>query len=75
MTSRDFCFWLKGYIEIGHSQMHQHGLTHDQMDVVQRHLSLVFKHEIVPAMGDEKHQAELNSTHAPPYFSEPLIRC
>ena len=63
MTSRDFCYWLQGYIEIGHDQMLDAGLNHDQLEIVKRHLSLVFKHEIDPSQGSQEHQAELQAIH------------
>ena len=31
--------------------------------MIKKHLALVFKHEIDPSMGDDKHQEELNSIH------------
>lgn len=49
MTSRDFCFWLQGVFEVG-------GLTSldaTQTGMVKRHLALVFKHEIDPAIGGD----------------------
>lgn len=42
MTSRDFCYWLQGYIEISKSKT----LTADQMKIIKNHLSMVFVHEI-----------------------------
>lgn len=62
MTSRDFCFWLQGYFEI--TQVDEKpGLTLAQVDLMRRHLALVFKHEIDPSMGNERAQAELNAIH------------
>ncbi len=50
MKSRDFCFWLQGYLEITN---HSHeGLSADQLKVISNHLNLVFKHEIDPSMSD-----------------------
>lgn len=63
MTSRDFCYWLQGHIEIGHDQMHQLGLNHEQTEIIKRHLALVFKHEIDPSQGSQEHQAELQAIH------------
>jgi hypothetical protein len=60
MQSRDFCYWLQGYFEI-------HGgdvvLTPAQVDMIKKHLNMVFVHEIDPAMGDKPHQDKLNSIH------------
>lgn len=62
MTSRDFCFWLQGYFELAgiHGQF-----SHEQIELIRRHLALVFKHEIDPSAGNADHQAELNKIHAP----------
>ena len=59
MTSRDFCYWLQGYFEVGGSEE----MTKEQVGMVQTHLNLVFVHEIDPSMGDEKHQNKLNDIH------------
>lgn len=70
MTSRDFCFWLQGYFEIHNANMpenikaSQAGLTNHQIEVIQRHLNLVFKHEIDPSMGGPEKQEELNKVHS-----------
>ena len=62
MTSRDAVFWLQGYLELAEPGQ---GLTAKQVDIIRRHLNLVFIHEIDPSMGDDKHQAKLNEAHAP----------
>lgn len=59
MTSRDFVYWLQGYFEITDPTE----INEKQTDLIKKHLNLVFKHEIDPSMGDEKHQQELNSIH------------
>lgn len=67
MTSRDFCFWLQGYLEIS-AESPPGGidaLSPKQVECIQKHLSLVFKHEIDPSMGDEKEQEKLNKIHGP----------
>lgn len=61
MTSRDFCYWLQGFFEIHGAD--SSSLTSKQVDMVQKHLALVFKHEIDPSYGDEKHQQLLNEIH------------
>lgn len=57
MTARDFCFWFQGFIEIGDPKE----LTPKELDMVKKHLNLVFKHEIDPSMGDDEHQNKLPS--------------
>lgn len=62
MTSRDFCFWLQGFFELSRSS----NLTETQVSMIERHLALVFQHEIDPAMGDADKQSALNVVHALP---------
>lgn len=71
MTSRDFCYWLQGFIELRdpHGDAHS-GFTADQTECLRKHLALVFKHEIDPSFGNEKAQTELNKIHG-----SPLLRC
>lgn len=76
MTSRDFCFWLQGFFELTESQ----NLTSKQVELIKRHLHLVFKHEIDPSLGDEEHQRELDQIHNPGYpagmsTSGTMIKC
>lgn len=75
MTSRDFCFWLQGFFEISGEKE----LDPRQVDLLKKHLSLVFKHEIDPSMGDEEHQEKLNKIHNDPYphysSDQTLFRC
>lgn len=66
MTSRDFCYWLQGYFEIANADNLGVSMTENQVDMIQKHLNLVFKHEIDPSMGDETHQQELNTIHNKP---------
>jgi hypothetical protein len=82
MTSRDFCYWLQGYIEIGDVFPDQ-----KQWLRIKNHLALVFKHEIDPSMGSAAHQQKLNEIHnkpdkipgydGPSYdeAGQPLFRC
>lgn len=75
MTSRDFCFWLQGYLEITNVD-ERPALSAKQVDIVQKHLALVFKHEIDPSAGDDKHQAALNDIHKPQVGGHgPVFRC
>jgi hypothetical protein len=70
MTSRDFCYWLQGKLEIDGEPK---PLTAEQVEVIAKHLALVFKHEIDPSFGDKKKQDELNAIHN--HGKDPLIRC
>lgn len=62
MTSRDFCYWLQGFFEIADPKQ---GLSQEQLEMIKRHLNMVFIHEIDPSMGDEQHQDRLNEAHSP----------
>ena len=70
MTSRDFCYWLQGAFELGLLE----NPTKEQMQLVKKHLNLVFKHEIDPSMGDEDHQSELNEIHNEKPKSEKKVK-
>ncbi len=59
MTSKDFCYWLQGHLEIGKTKE----INAEQLEVVKKHLNLVFVHEIDPSMGNQAHQNLLNSIH------------
>ncbi len=60
MTSRDFVYWLQGFLELSE----QTDLTEKQLDLVKRHLNMVFCHEIDPSMGDRQRQQALSRIHA-----------
>lgn len=59
MTSRDFCYWLQGFLEVAKPTT----LTRKQVDEIKKHLALVFIHEIDPSAGGPKEQAVLNEAH------------
>lgn len=72
MTSRDFCYWLQGVFEIHsagprlpepHDSMALHGC---QVEMIAKHLAMVFKHEIDPSHGNEAMQKALNEIHKGP---------
>jgi hypothetical protein len=76
MTSRDFCFWLQGYLEISSLNDSQISLSYEQIGMIRSHLDLVFVHEIDPSMGDKEHQDALNHIHKPnPHNSAAIPRC
>lgn len=74
MTSRDFAYWLQGYFEIHNKQ---EGLTPLQVEMIKKHLSLVFIHEIDPSFGDAEKQSKLNDIHHGGYVNpdRPKMRC
>lgn len=69
MTSRDFCYWLQGWFELNGTIDHREGATKETLEMIQNHLSLVFKHEIDPSMGNAAHQKELNKIHESIFFN------
>lgn len=75
MQSRDFCYWLQGYFEIEGSD--RTNLNANQVEAIKKHLSLVFVHEIDPAMGDKSHQDKLNEVHSGNvnFPQKPVMRC
>ena len=76
MTSREFCYWFQGFLEIrksGPTPPQGLGLTADQVEMVEKHLSLVFLHEIDNSYGDKEHTAKLNAAHMINSASKP--RC
>ena len=68
MTSRDFAFWLQGFFEVANPST----IGSKETDMIKNHLNLVFKHEIDPSMGDDKHQQVLNEIHKPSFPSSYL---
>lgn len=85
MTSRDFVYWLQGFFEISKDSPNYTGeLNERQVQMIEKHLSLVFVHEIDPSYGDKKHTDKLNKIHENKYPSgiekdyyndDPIIRC
>ena len=69
MTSRDFCYWFQGYLEIfGAGRAETATLNGDQVAVIRRHLVMVFAHEIDPSFGDAD---EATLDHPP----DPVVQC
>lgn len=71
MTSRDFAYWLQGYFELAPSGP----ITTEQVEVIKKHLNLVFYHEIDPSYASDKQkQQEMNKIHNA-VTSEKVLRC
>ena len=47
MTARDFCFWLQGFFELQGPVVE---MNEEQINMVRRHLGMVFLHDIDPAI-------------------------
>lgn len=72
MTSRDFAYWLQGFFELREEGT---GLSAKQAELVEKHLALVFKHEIDPSQGSPEHQNELNQIHNSGSYKPTTYRC
>ena len=69
MKASEFCYWLQGYFELQPESTKP--LTTEQVEIIQRHLALVFKHDIDPQAGPPAHQQQLNNIHG----GNTLFRC
>ena len=55
MKATEFCYWLQGYFELDQASTKPgNSLSDEQVEVIQRHLALVFKHDIDPQAGPPK---------------------
>lgn len=66
MTSRDFCYWLQGWFELNSTIDHREGASKETLAMIERHLALVFKHEIDPSMPDPTGQLQAAHEGRPP---------
>lgn len=74
MTSREFCYWLQGFLEISNKDPRYTGsLNREQVNMIGKHLSLVFIHEIDNSYGNKEHTDKLNDAHngPPAYMLKP----
>jgi hypothetical protein len=58
MTSRDFCYWLMGVLEVAKLET----LDKEQVKTIKHHLDMVFVHEIDPSFPEAQQQA-FNEAH------------
>lgn len=64
MKASEFCYWLQGYFEIKKAgEPVDLSINQQQAEMIERHLALVFKHELDPKQGTPEHQAELQAIH------------
>jgi hypothetical protein len=63
MTSRDFCYWLQGHFELHPTPAKTGELDRAQVEIIKRHLSMVFEHEIDPSLGSPEHVKTLQALH------------
>ncbi len=64
MTTKEFCYWLQGSLELNENE----SFNKKQTTVLKKHLDMVFEHI---AHLDEKNQPKLNSI----VNFKPLERC
>lgn len=69
MKSVEFCYWLQGYFEILDDKTP--ALTPTQVGIIQKHLNMVFVHEIDPSYKDS---VKLSAMHNSPK-SDWTMRC
>lgn len=50
MNSRDFVYWLQGFMELADPK----SINEKQTELIKRHLNMVFFHEIDPSFGEQK---------------------
>lgn len=72
MTSKDFCYWLQGYFEMtreGDEPGVPRDLTLAQVECIERHLALVFHHEIDPSYpGDQAQMQQIHDGKPPAHI-------
>lgn len=57
MKSRDFAYWLQGYLELSDKK---EGFTSTQVEVIRNHLNMVFEHEIDPSFPNKETLQEIH---------------
>ena len=69
MKATEFCYWLQGFIELDDP----YELDHRQLELLKKHLQLVFIHDIDPSYPKEQ-QDILNIIHNND-SDKPKMRC
>ena len=60
MTARDFAYWLQGYFEVAKPVT----VDAEAIAMIQKHLDMVFVHDIDPTHGGKEIQQKLNTIHS-----------
>lgn len=63
MKASSFCYWLQGFFELRAASSPVKAIDGAQAEMIERHLALVFKHDIDPQAGPPEVQAELQAIH------------
>ena len=73
MKAHEFCYWLQGFFEISESKS---GISEKQEQIIKRHLSLVFSHELDKQNdgGDKELAKKLQTIHDGP-VGDAVYRC
>lgn len=65
MKATEFCYWLQGFFELNQAaEQYTKQLTPEQVEIIQRHLALVFVHDIDPQAGPPEYREILNDIHS-----------
>lgn len=62
MKMENFCYWLQGFFELK-QDAHKVGFTPEQAAMIEKHLAMVFVHDIDPKAGSPEEQEKLNKIH------------
>ncbi len=63
MKSTEFCYWLQGFFELGEPETERPvSLRFEQVELIKKHLAMVFKHEIDPSYPDGQLLNEIHNT-------------
>jgi hypothetical protein len=75
MKSESFVYWLQGFLELtkaGAADGAPIMLDAKQVECLEKHLAMVFIHDIDPSMGPPEHQVKLDEAHAGAKPDKPL---
>lgn len=72
MRTSEFCYWLQGYFELSGDK----ALNERKVEVIKRHLNLVFVHDLDPKQIKEKLQMMHDGPEpSPSTCGEEVYRC
>lgn len=65
MNATDFCYWLQGFFELASQSGSREPITlsRKQVEVIRRHLNLVFIHDIDHKAGPPEYLSTLQEVH------------
>lgn len=74
MKASEFCYWLQGWFELNETIDHRGGAAPETLEMIKRHLGMVFKHDLDKQHGDWQHQQQLQAIHDGKNSSDPDVR-